>query len=307
MAREHRARLHRPLPGRDTQACARDDNLGRGYLLRLVRLDIAARLRRARGDAKDEPGARQVRVWRLLVIQVALAHVARVDLDLVRAHGTGGAEPRHGRAARVGRRHVADFLVVPIHHPRALHRPPSETGDAKLDERADWPFRWMDLEGLSHFDGALRHCLSRVGDRDGMHAAEIFRDVELGRESPGGVDLRSSQELRAVAEPLPSKAVAILNDPAAGDGLPHQIDCSVWRQTGRDRMDLGARHRLGARRGRERESLQSAFVPAVSGCGNPVSTRRQRKDGGGEREIEDGNSQFLIRRWSAERPGPRTA
>jgi len=199
----------------------------------------------------------------LFVIQVALAHVARVHLDLVRAHGTGRAEPRHGCATRVGGRHVADFLIVPIHHPRAFHRSPSETGDAKFDERPDWSFGWIDLEGLAHFDGALRQCLSRVNDRDGMHAAEILWDAEMGRESPGAIDLRSSQDLRAVGESFPSKAVAILNDPAAVDGLPHQIDCSVWRQTGRGRIDLGARHRPGAFRGREREGRQPN-----GGCGS---------------------------------------
>ena len=207
-------------------------------------------------DAKHEPRPRQVRVWRLLVIQIALAHVAGVDLDLVIAHGTGGAEPRDGRAARVGGRHVADFLIVPIHHPRALHRPPSETGDAKLDERADWSFGWMHLEGLRHFDAALRQRLARIGDGDGVHAAEVFRNGEMGRESPVGVDLRSSQDLRAVGEPLPSKAVTILDDPAAVDGLPHQIDRPVRRQTFGGRVDLGADHRLGGFRVRERQGLQ---------------------------------------------------
>ena len=202
VALEHRARLHRSLHRRDAQACARHADLGRRHFLRLVRLDISARPRRARSHAKDETGPRQVGVRRLLVIQVALAHVARVHLDLVRAHGAGRAEARHGRAARVGGRHIADFLIVPIHHPRALHRPPAETGDAKLDERPDWSFGRMDVEGLRHFDAALRQRRPRVGDGDGMHAAEIFRNGEVGRESPVGVDLRSSQDLRAVGELL---------------------------------------------------------------------------------------------------------
>ena len=293
MAPEYGARVHRSLHRRDAQACARHADLSRGDFLGLVRLDVSARVHRPWRDAKDEPRPRQIGVWRLFVIQVTLAHVARVDLDLVRADGASRAEARDSRATRVGRRHIADFLIVPIHHPRALHRPPAEPGDAKLDERPDWPFGWMDVEGLRHFDGTLRQRLPRLGDRYGMHAAEVFRNIEMGLESPAGVDLRSSQNLRAVGEPFTLEAITILDDPAAVDGLPDQIDCSVWRQTGRDRADLGARHRFGRFHGRQREGLQrggrcflrdglSAFALSACGCGNRASARRQRKDGGGK-------------------------
>src|SRR2546422_3734151 len=135
----------------------------------------------------------------------------------------------------------------------------------------------MHLEGLRHFDAALRQRSSRIGDGDGMNTAEIFRNGEVGLESPVRGNLRSSQDLRAVGEPFSSKAITILDDPSARDGLPDQIDRSVWRQTFRGRVDLGAHDRFGAFRRRELQWFQpgvfflrsglSALGLSESGCG----------------------------------------
>ena len=135
----------------------------------------------------------------------------------------------------------------------------------------------MHLEGLRHFDAALRQRLPRIGDGDGVHAAEVFRNGEVGGEPPGGVDLRSSQDLRALGEPFPSKAVAVLDDPAAVDRFPQQIDGPVWRQTVRGGVDLGADTGLS----RFARVSVRVFSPAPARLGCGLSGRALSLDGRG--------------------------
>ena len=50
-------------------------------------------------------------------------------------------------------------------------------------------FGGVHLEGLRHFDAALRQRHARIGDGDGVHAAVIFRNGEVSREPSVGADL----------------------------------------------------------------------------------------------------------------------
>src|SRR3989441_10569226 len=191
----------------------------------------------------------------------------------------------------------------------------------------------MHLDGLCYSVAAVPQRSSRSGDGDGMNTAEIFRNGEMGLESPVSGDLRSSQDLRAVGEPFSSKAITILDDPAARDGLPDQIDHSVWRQTFRGRVDLGAHDRFGGFRGRELQWFQpgrvfflrrglSALGLSASGCGNGGAACGCRhgcnqRDGIENLELriqnscthskfQIPNSEFFTRRWSIATLGPRT-
>ena len=91
------------------------------------------------------------------MIQVGVAGVAGVQLDLMFADRSAGAEPRDRGSARRDRRDPADLGVVPADHVGAFHRPPSETLDPDFDWRADRTFAGRDLESGLHLDAALRN------------------------------------------------------------------------------------------------------------------------------------------------------
>src|SRR4029453_15635197 len=73
------------------------------YRLLLIRFGVCSVRCTSRCDAKHEAGPGQVRVRRLLVIQVALAHISRVDADVMIANRSARPESRNRAAARIGR------------------------------------------------------------------------------------------------------------------------------------------------------------------------------------------------------------
>ena len=159
---------------------------------------------------------------------------------------TGGAKPRDRRAARVGGRDPSDFLVVPVHHPRALQRPPAESLDANFDRRADRAFSRVHLERLAHLDPTL-------GERHAVFRQRSPR--ERRRSLPGSGSgatpghrirlLRCARRPICVGELLPAEAVVVLDHPAAGHRSPDQIELSIGRQSFRARFDFSACDELG--------------------------------------------------------------
>ena len=189
---------------------------------------------------------RQIRIGRLLVIEVRLPRPAGHYIDLVLADGTGRAEARDGRAVRTRRRDVAGLLVVPVHHPGALHRPPAEAVDAKLDGRADRPFLRRHLEGLCHFDAALRDRRLAVADENLVDAAEVFGDGEarLQRAVRVAGDLR--ERALGLVVLLAAEVEVVLDHPAAVDGAPHEVERLVRGKTFGRRVDSGTDNGLGS-------------------------------------------------------------
>ena len=92
-----------------------------------------------------------------------------------------GAEPGNRRATRVGRRDPPDLLVVPVHHPRALERPPSKSFDSNFNRGADRTFGWEHLEGLAHIDPALGKGHAVFREEHLVNAAIVFGNPEGDR------------------------------------------------------------------------------------------------------------------------------
>ena len=87
----------------------------------------------------------------------------------------------------------------------------------------------------------------------------------MSGQPAGGVYLRVSKDLRALGEPFPSKAVPVLDDPAAVNGLPQKIDGTVRRQTRGGGLDLGADDRFRLERERMREGRLGTQLPSETG------------------------------------------
>ena len=172
---ERRARQHRALRRRHAQARA----FRRGHRLLGIGFGVRGGRHAPRCHAEHERGSRQVRVGRLFMIQIALTHVAGQHAELMLADRTGRAKTRDRRTVRVGRRDPAHFLVVPVDHPRALHRPPSEALHAKFDRRADGSFGGVHLERLADLDAALGERHAVVGDEQFVNAAVVFGNLEM--------------------------------------------------------------------------------------------------------------------------------
>src|SRR5262249_37291840 len=156
--------------------------------------------RPARRDVESESRPRQVCVRGLLVIEITLTHVAGIDLHFVVAYRPCGSEPGDGGSSGIGCRHVADFLVVPIDRPRALHRAPAEAGDAEFDRRPDRSFRGVHLESLSDFDAPLSELHTRIGHDDVVNAAIVFRNRKVSAEPTVRSYLRPSKRSRTLGE-----------------------------------------------------------------------------------------------------------
>ena len=190
------------------------------------------------------------------MVQVPLTHPPGQDVDSVFTDGPGGAESCDRGAAGRRCRHPSDFLVVPIHYPCALQRPPAEAGDAQFDRRADGSFGRMYLEGLAHLNPALGNGRAAVGYQHLVHATVIFGNREVGRQTSARVDLGLGQRLGGVGEFLSAKMRVAFDHPATVHRAPEQRDFSIRWKAFCGRHDVGAGDRLPTLVVGQREKLR---------------------------------------------------
>ena len=219
-----------------------DVDLRGGQRLGLIRLRGCRRHRGAPWRrAKSELRSGQIRDRRLFVVQVRLALVAGVDLDRMIPGRSRRAKPGHGRAAGASSGHPANLVVVPVHRPRAFHRPPPEPLDRELDRRPHRTGRWRQLEALRHLYPVLRNRAAIHDRHHVMHAAVVLRDGELRLEATVPIDREPSERRGGVRVLLSPEMVVVLDHPAARDRCPLQFDVRTGRQSrsrrGDDRTD----------------------------------------------------------------------
>ena len=72
------------------------------------------------------------------------------------------------------------LLVVPVHHPRALERPPSKSFDSNFNRSADRTFSRVHLERLAHLDPTLGKGHAVLREEHFVNAAIVFGNLEAG-------------------------------------------------------------------------------------------------------------------------------
>src|SRR5688572_22808026 len=138
--------------------------------------------------------------------------------------GAGSAEPRDGRAPRVGCRDPPDLLVVPVHDPGALERPPSKSCHSNFNRRADRTFSWMHLERLAHLDPTLGKGHAVFREEHFVNAAIVFGNPEGERYPAIRSHLHLSERPGCIGESLPTEAVILLDHPSSAHRSPDQIE-----------------------------------------------------------------------------------
>ena len=159
------------------------------------------------------------------------------------ARGSCCAEPGDCRSLRSRSGDESHEVVVPVHHPRALHRPPAESLDSELERRAHRAGSRSQLKALCDLDAALCDWLP-VDERDDLvNTAVVFRDGEARVERSGAVDGELAERDRRVLVLLAAEAVVVLDHPAAGDRSPREVNCLARGQSGGLRDDVGSNSR----------------------------------------------------------------
>src|SRR5262249_36852680 len=142
---------------------------------------------------------------------------------------------RYGGSARSGGRHKTNGMVVPIDDPCALHCPPAETSDLKLNGCSYGSGQRTHLETLRHFDSILCHRLPLDDARHLVDSAVVFRNDEAPIEPTAGIDVDAAERRRGLRVFFALEMVIVFDHPAARH-------CSPLKLRGLPRRQISSHH-----------------------------------------------------------------